>query len=183
MLQRLSIQSLGEKSGNLTGGAIMWKWIGGVGTAVLIGVLTWVFTDGLKGLFEGAHPSPPIAIASPPDQPHKPAGRGACADGSAPDHGFHNVAAANGSWDWDCNGQVETERGACESLARAQCDPNTNVTRASPGFCSQIRGVAGCSPGVAACGTQGYIYPCFYNAADGRCHAGGYETAAVQRCR
>lgn len=110
-------------------------------------------------------------------------GIGACADGDSPNTAFHDTAAANGSWDWDCNGQVEREFGVCENLTREQCDPHTNATGAPPGFCSEIRSEGGCPPKVAECRKSGYVYPCFYNAQDGRCHAGGYETAQVMRCR
>jgi len=112
-----------------------------------------------------------------------PRGVGACASGASPDGNFHNSPAANGSWDWNCDGQIERAFGSCESLSRQQCDPNTNVTNVPPGFCSELRAPAGCVPQVAECGHAGYIYPCFYNSADGRCHAGGYETPTTMQCR
>lgn len=156
----------------------MWKWIGGIVAAVLTSVLTWWLTQGVS------------RVAIPPPQPpaghivpNTPAGVGACATGAAPDNSFHNAPASNGSWDWNCDGQEEHEWGTCESLTKAQCDPNTNVTKSPPGFCSEIRAAAGCVPKVASCGTSGWVYPCFYNQADGRCHAGGYETAAIVRCK
>jgi hypothetical protein len=117
-----------------------------------------------------------------PERP-KSGGLGACASGAAPSLQFHDVAAPNGSWDWNCDGQVEREFGTCENLTREQCDPNTNVTKAPPGFCTQLRTAKGCTPNIGQCGQSGWIYPCFYDAADGRCHAGGYETAAVMRCK
>jgi hypothetical protein len=117
------------------------------------------------------------------EEVQRPVGVGACAAGSSPNNEFHDVAASNGSWDWNCNGQVEREWSTCENLTRSQCDPNTNATGAPPGFCSELRAPSGCTPRVAQCGQAGWIYPCFYNPADGRCHAGGYETAAVMRCR
>jgi hypothetical protein len=110
-------------------------------------------------------------------------GIGACASGAPPDNNFHNAAAPNGSWDWNCDGQIEQAFGSCESLTRQQCDPDTNATNGPPGFCTEIRAVSGCIPKVAECGQAGYIYPCFYNAQDGRCHAGGYETPMTMQCR
>jgi hypothetical protein len=126
-------------------------------------------------------PSRPPALPTEPKS--SPVAVGACATGNAPSNVFHDSPASNGSWDWNCNGQIEREWGTCEALTREQCDPNTNVTGAPSGFCSELRGVNGCIPKVAACGTQGWYYPCFYNSADGRCHAGGYETATVMRCK
>ena len=131
-----------------------------------------------------AHPTEPRP--SSPNRPvehPRPVGVGACATGGAPSNVFYDTPASNGSWDWNCNGQTEREWGTCEALTREQCDPNTNATGAPPGFCSALRGVSGCIPKVAACGTQGWVYPCFYSSADGRCHAGGYETAKVMRCK
>jgi hypothetical protein len=98
--------------------------------------------------------------------------------------GFSNIAAPNGSWDLDCNGAVEKEWVTCESLSRDQCDPNTNYThKAAGGFCTSPRAVAGCLPSVAECGQRIWVYPCFWNANDGRCHAGGYETATTMQCK
>jgi len=108
---------------------------------------------------------------------------GACASGVSPSNEFHDAPASNGSWDWNCDGQIEREWGPCENLTRQQCEPNTNATGAPPGFCAQLRAEGGCPPKVGECGKEGYIYPCFYNPADGRCHAGGYELAKVMRCR
>ncbi len=112
-----------------------------------------------------------------------PKGIGACASGGSPSNEFRDAPAPNGSWDWNCNGQIERELGTCENLTRAQCDPNTNATGAPPGFCTELRAAGGCLPKIGECGQQGWVYPCFYNPADGRCHAGGYETAKVMRCR
>jgi len=131
----------------------------------------------------GLRETGPPSSASRPVEDARPVGIGACATGAAPSSVFHDTPASNGSWDWNCDGQIEREWGTCEALTREQCDPNTNATGASPGFCSELRGVSGCLPTVAACGTQGWVYPCFYNSADGRCHAGGYETAKVMRCQ
>jgi hypothetical protein len=159
----------------------MWKQIGGVAAAILTGVLTWWLTEGLREREIPVTPgSSPATVALTQQQPP---GVGACASGASPDRAFHNAAAANGSWDWDCNGTVERQWAACENLSRAQCDPNTNQTGAPPGFCSEIRSPGGCTPQIAACGQSGWVYPCFYNAADGRCHAGGLETAVTMACR
>jgi hypothetical protein len=128
-------------------------------------------------------PDPPPPPAPVHEEKGPPAGIGACASGESPSQQFHEIPASNGSWDWDCDGQIEREWGPCENLTRAQCDPNTNVTGAPPGFCSELRGVGGCPPKLAECGKPGWIYPCFYNSADGRCHAGGYELAKAMRCR
>lgn len=126
-------------------------------------------------------PSPTAENSTPTPKPRR--GIGACADGDSPSTAFHDSPAPNGSWDWDCNGQVVREWGVCENLTREQCDPHTNATGAPPGFCSEMRYEGGCTPKVAECGKPGWIYPCFYNAQDGRCHAGGYETAQVMRCK
>jgi hypothetical protein len=131
-------------------------------------------------------PAPAHQDNSPPQPHHQtpPAnGVGACASGGSPNDEFHDAPAPNGSWDWNCNGQIESEWGTCESLTRAQCDPNTNETGAPPGFCTELRTTGGCPPKLGECGQPGWIYPCFYNPADGRCHAGGYETAKIMRCR
>ena len=90
---------------------------------------------------------------------------GACATGASPSNAFRQEPASNGSWDWNCNGKVERQYGACENLSPEQCKPNTNVTGASPGFCSAYRAPDGCKARVAQCGASGYIYPCFFNAA------------------
>lgn len=128
---------------------------------------------------------PPYDATPSPTQtpPPAPVGIGACATGAAPSNEFHDMPASNGSWDWNCNGQIEREWGTCENLTQAQCDPNTNVTGAPAGFCTEIRAAGGCPPKIGECGKQGWVYPCFYNPADGRCHAGGYETATVMRCK
>jgi hypothetical protein len=118
--------------------------------------------------------------ASPPPQAK---GIGACGSGDSPNTEFHDAPASNGSWDWNCNGQIEREWGPCENLTRQQCEPHTNATGAPPGFCSNLRGEGGCPPKIGECGKQGYLYLCFYNVEDGRCHAGGYETAQTMRCR
>jgi hypothetical protein len=98
--------------------------------------------------------------------------------------GFRDIASPNGSWDWDCNGTVEKQWATCESLTKDQCDPNTNVTQRAPGgFCTQLRSPGGCPPDAAECGQRIWTYPCFWNAADGRCHAGGYETATTMACK
>jgi hypothetical protein len=98
--------------------------------------------------------------------------------------GFNEIAGPNGSWDWDCNGRVEKQWATCESLTKDQCDPNTNVTKkAAGGFCTALRDTGGCPPTAADCGQKIWVYPCFWNAADGRCHAGGYETATVMACK
>ena len=107
----------------------------------------------------------------------------ACDTGATPSNEFHDAPASNGSWDWNCNGETEREWSPCENLTREQCDPSTNATGAPPGFCTDLRAEGGCPPKIGECGKPGYIYPCFYNAADGRCHAGGYETAQIMRCR
>jgi hypothetical protein len=112
-----------------------------------------------------------------------PKGIGACADGSSPSNAFHDAPAPNGSWDWNCDGQIERAWSPCENLAPDQCKPNTNATGAKPGFCTELRAPGGCPPKVAECGQPGWLYPCFYNEADGRCHAGGYELAKVMQCR
>jgi hypothetical protein len=137
-------------------------------------------------LFPPVASKPPVQQDNsqrPAPEPPKHFGLGACASGATPSLEFHDVIAPNGSWDWNCNGQVEREWGPCENLTRAQCDPNTNVTKAPPGFCTELRAPGGCPPKLGECGQSGWIYPCFYNSADGRCHAGGYETATVMRCR
>lgn len=108
---------------------------------------------------------------------------GACANGDSPSNEFHDAPAPNGSWDWNCNGQVEREFVPCENLTREQCDPNTNFTGVPPGFCSDLRAEGGCLPKIGECGKPGYVYPCFYKPEDGRCHAGGYERAQAMRCR
>lgn len=126
---------------------------------------------------------PGIGDQTPPVTSPEPAGIGACGSGDAPSNTFHDAAAPNGSWDWNCDGQVEREWSPCENLAPAQCQPHTNATGAPPGFCSEIRSEGGCVPKIAECGQEGWTYPCFYNPADGRCHAGGYERATVMRCR
>jgi hypothetical protein len=113
----------------------------------------------------------------------KPVGLGACATGSKPSNSFRQERAANGSWDWNCDGNVEKQYQSCESMAPKACTPNTNATGSPPGFCSTLRAPDGCKAPPAQCGSTGYIYPCFYHAADGRCHAGGYETEAKLGCR
>jgi hypothetical protein len=115
--------------------------------------------------------------------PRRAKGVGACASGDSPSNEFHDEPASNGSWDWNCNGRVEREWSPCENLTREQCDPSTNKTGAPPGFCTELRAAAGCPEKIGECGKQGWIYPCFYNASDGRCHAGGYETAQIMRCK
>lgn len=143
------------------------QWIGGILATVIGGVLIYWLTVGF-----------PINTRS-----STPKGIGACADGGLPSNAFHNTPAANGSWDWNCDGRIEREWDTCESLTQEQCDPNTNATGAPPGFCTQIRSENGCVPTIGECGQAGWIYPCFYNSADGRCHAGGYETAKIMECR
>lgn len=113
----------------------------------------------------------------------QPRGIGACADGRLPSNEWHDAAAPNGSWDWNCNGQIERQWGPCENLRPEQCTPHTNATGAPPGFCTELRAPSGCLPKVGECGQAGWIYPCFYNSADGRCHAGGYELATPMRCK
>lgn len=152
---------------------------GGTLSKVVVGVLIALLAGGSAPwwwakLFPGPAPTPPATVT---------AGVGACASGNSPVNEFHDAPAPNGSWDWNCDGNVERAWGACENLSRAQCEPNTNVTGAAPGFCTEIRAPSGCRPTVAECGQSGWIYPCFYNPADGRCHAGGYETAIVMKCR
>ena len=136
-------------------------------------------------VFPTPAPTPALPAVQTPVQPDNPApkGIGACASGASPNNQFHDAPAPNGSWDWNCDGQTEREWGTCENLTRAQCEPNTNATGAPPGFCTELRAAGGCLPKVGECGQSGWIYPCFYNPADGRCHAGGYEKAAVMRCR
>ena len=113
----------------------------------------------------------------------KVTGLGVCGAGLPASNQFHDVAGPDNDWDWNCDGEVTREYGSCESLTREQCDPNTNATGKPPGFCSGLRGPLGCSPSVGECGKSGYVYPCFYTPSDGRCHAGGYETATVMRCK
>jgi hypothetical protein len=161
----------------------MRKWLGGIAAAVLTGVLTWWLTQGLR--FKSSTPQPVPADVM--EHTPAPAGVGACADGASPDHGFHNTPAANGSWDWDCNGTVERQWGACENLG-SQCPPPNSAPRrasvdAPHGFCSELRGPAGCTPQIAECGRSGWTYPCVLSDADGRCHAGWFETATVMACR
>src|SRR5882672_313117 len=84
-------------------------------------------------------------------------GIGACASGDSPSNEFHDAPASNGSWDWNCNGQIEREWGPCENLTREQCEPHTNATGAPPGFCSDLRAEGGCPPKIGECGKQGYI--------------------------
>jgi hypothetical protein len=124
-----------------------------------------------------------IAAPDPSPAPLTPAGVGACASGLTASNDFHNASAPNGSWDWNCDGRIERQWGTCEALTREQCDPHTNATGAPPGFCTELRAPGGCAPKLGECGQAGWIYPCFYNPADGRCHAGGYETATTMACR
>ncbi len=134
-------------------------------------------------------PTPPEhpPINSVPNEnlasPHQAKGIGACATGDSPSNEFHDAPASNGSWDWNCNGQIEREWVPCENLTREQCDPNTNAKGVPPGFCTDLRAESGCPPKIGECGKPVYLYPCFYKPEDGRCHAGGYESAQVMRCR
>ena len=128
-------------------------------------------------------PQPPNDGATSTPSREPPKGIGACASGDSPSNEFHDTAAPNGSWDWNCDGNIEREYTVCENLSRKDCDPSTNQTGAKPGFCTELRAESGCAPTLGDCGKPGYVYPCFYNPADGRCHAGGYETAAVMRCK
>ncbi len=130
-------------------------------------------------LFPSPSVQPPVGAVTPP----RSSGIGACVSGDSPSNQFHDAPASNGSWDWNCNGQTEREWGTCENLTRQQCDPNTNETGGPPGFCTELRAVGGCPPKIGECGQAGWVYPCFYNPADGRCHAGGYETAKIMRCK
>jgi hypothetical protein len=114
---------------------------------------------------------------------HATVGIGACSSSSSPVNEFRDAPAPNGSWDWNCDGQIDHAWVACENLTQAQCDPHTNATGTPPGFCGEIRAPTGCKPIVGECGQSGWLYPCFYNKADGRCHAGGYETATLMKCR
>ena len=153
--------------------------------AIVIGIAVsgsapWWWNQVFPGSQNQVPIQPPI---QPTPTPEAPRGIGACASGVSPDNNFHNAAAANGSWDWNCDGQMERAFGSCESLTRQQCDPNTNATNGPPGFCTELRAASGCVAKVAECGQAGYIYPCFYNAQDGRCHAGGYETPVTMQCR
>ena len=150
---------------------------------ILIGVVLALAVGGSAPWWWTSVFKPKPVIPADPIEKKPVAGLGACSDGSTPSGDFHDAAATNGSWDWNCDGQVEKEYTVCENLTRAQCDPNTNAAHGPPGFCSELRAPGGCTPKVASCGLSGYIYPCFYDAADGRCHAGGYETATVMRCR
>ena len=131
----------------------------------------------------------PQVISTPFDSPRSTQnptaakGIGACGDGNTPSNEFHNAPASNGSWDWNCDGNVERQWNVCENLSRKDCEPHTNATGAPPGFCTELRAEGGCPPNLGECGKSGWIYPCFYNAEDGRCHAGGYETASVMGCR
>lgn len=113
----------------------------------------------------------------------KPVGIGACATGAKPSTSFRQEPAANGSWDWNCDGIVEKQYQSCESMPPKACTPHTNATGSPPGFCSTVRAPDGCKAPPAQCGSAGYIYPCFYHAADGRCHAGGYDTEVKLGCR
>ena len=102
--------------------------------------------------------------------------------GNTPDARFHNVQASNGSWDWNCNESIEQQYRHCEDMSPADCNPNTNERRKPGGFCTGSRGVDRCPMSPAACGQNILIYPCFL-AADGRCHAGGYDSSATMGCR
>jgi hypothetical protein len=138
-----------------------------------------------EGIRDPKRNSPPGEPARTPYEPpsQKPIGIGVCADGLSAIETFRDAPAPNGSWDWNCDGRIERRWGPCENLTRAQCEPHTNATGAPPGFCAELRAPTGCTPRVADCGQSGFLYPCFYNADDGRCHAGGYELAQVMECR
>lgn len=135
-------------------------------------------------LFPTPSEEPPNGNGIVHDSPSpQPKGIGACATGDSPSNEFHDAPASNGSWDWNCDGKTEREWRACENLTREQCDPHTNATGAPPGFCTELRAEGGCPPKIGECGKQGYLYPCFYNSEDGRCHAGGIEQEQVMQCR
>jgi hypothetical protein len=158
---------------------------GGVVGKVVVGVLIALLAGGSSPwwwgkLFpDGGGHQPPLDPVPTTLSP----GIGACASVGSPVNEFRDSSAPNGSWDWNCDGQIEREWGPCENLSKAQCDPNTNATGSPAGFCNEIRAPGGCPPTLGECGHSGFAYPCFYNAADGRCHAGGYEIATVMRCR
>jgi len=165
----------------------MKQWIGGLLATVIGGVLIYWLTVGFPSWVGGKNNSnryqDDLRQHSDIGRALPKVGIGACASGASPSNEFHDSPAANGSWDWNCDGQVEREWGTCEALSREQCIPNTNVTGARPGFCPELRGPQGCVPKIGECGQSGWVYPCFLSPADGRCHAGGVETATIMRCR
>src|SRR6266550_9017754 len=116
---------------------------------IVVAVLIALIAGGSAPWWWGKLFPPPVPHVDQKNPP--PYGIGACASGDSPKTrleglGFHNAPASNGSWDWDCDGQIEREWGPCENLTRVQCDPNTNETGAPPGFCTELRTEGGCLP-------------------------------------
>ena len=160
---------------------------GGTFKAIVVAVVIALATGG-SAPFWWQYLFPPKPAQQPYTQTTIPPGTnnnalGACHSGLSPSNQFHDVSAPGNDWDWNCDGQVTREYQSCENMTRAQCDPNTNVTGKLPGYCDEKRGPMGCPQRVGVCGGSGYLYPCFFTPSDGRCHAGGYETAVVLRCK
>lgn len=158
---------------------------GGLLKLILIPIVIAVLTGGSapfwwKYIFP---PAPAKQSGTGADsQPPFPIGIGACSTGYLkPSNSFANSPAPNGSWDWNCDGQVTPNYQSCETLSPAQCTPNSNATGSRGGFCADLR-EKGCSPAVPKCGKSGYVYPCFIQA-DGACHAGGYPTPVTVGCK
>jgi hypothetical protein len=77
---------------------------------------------------------------------------------SSPDESFHAVAAANGSWDWNCNNNIDRKYplASCESFSAAACPAQGwMVTPGGAGDCGQPLLQQACSVVSGVCHSTG----------------------------
>jgi len=78
--------------------------------------------------------------------------------GMPPDSAFHTVAGAGGSWDWNCNNDVDRKYplAACESFTAANCPANGWAPVAGQsGDCGQMLVQKACSATGSGCASTG----------------------------
>jgi hypothetical protein len=76
----------------------------------------------------------------------------------SPDDTFHSAAAPNGSWDWNCNNNVDRQYplSSCDSFTAATCPQEgwTPVT-GQAGDCGQMLVQTSCSTTASGCASTG----------------------------
>lgn len=87
-----------------------------------------------------------------------PTTAGCSATSTSADENFHTVAAPNGSWDWNCNNNVDRKYplAACESFTAATCPQyGWAPLPGQSGDCSQMLTQSACSATAGGCVSTG----------------------------
>ena len=121
-----------------------------------------VVDDGFtwQGMRVGAHCYPGVGacLATGTVVCENPSTATCSATAGSPDETFHTTAAPNGSWDWNCNNNVDRQYplSSCESFTAATCPPQGWAPPAGEsGDCGEMLVQSSCSTTPSGCASTG----------------------------